>query len=313
MTAGARGAVPPAAIVLLAMLAIAWGTFWPLSKFVLAEMPLFTFRGLCGGLAGVFLLGLAAFSGRSLRVSREELPHLLLMALFSTTGWLYFSAVAVLTMGAGRAALIAYTMPLWAFLLGIWILGDKPTARRWLGLAIGLSGIAVLVSEDVGRILGNPLGAAASLLGAMSWGMGSVLMKRRRWSTPDLALVGWQQLLGGAPLLVLAVLTEHDRWGPMSPLAWGGFAWNVLLGTVFGTWAWFKIVKMLPIGLATLGTLMVPVVGLLASAVLVAEPITGHSLVALMLILGGLTTVLPLPRIPLPWRQRPPAQREDAR
>ena len=58
-----------------------------------------------------------------------------------------------------------------------------------------------------------------------------------------------------------------------------------------------------PIGVATLGVLMVPVVGLLSSSILIGEALTSYSLVALALILLALTTVMPVPRIPLPWRR----------
>ena len=299
-------AVPTRALVLLALLAIAWGTFWPASKFVLGEIPLLTFRALCGEIGGASLLVIALLNGHRLTVPRRDLPQLLLVALFNTSGWLYFSGMAVMTMGAGRAALIAYTMPFWAFLLGIWLLGERPTARRWLGLAIGLAGIVVLVTEDVERILAHPAGAAASIVGAMSWATGSVLFKRRTWAMSELPLVGWQQFLGGLPLALAAVLTESDRWivpsGPVSAM----LVYNIAAGTVFGVWAWFRIVRLLPIALATLGVLAVPVVGLVSSALFLGEPVTLHVVAAMALILAGLTTVLPLPRIPSARRWRRP-------
>ena len=160
-----------------------------------------------------------------------------------------------------------------------------------------------LVAEDVGRILAHPLGASASLLGALSWAAGSVLFKRRQWTMPDLTLVGWQQLIGGVPLALAALLFDGGQWQGLSTAAGVALVYNIAAGGVFGVWAWFRIVRMLPIGVATLGVLMVPVVGLLSSSILIGEALTSYSLVALALILLALTTVMPVPRIPLPWRR----------
>ncbi len=115
----ARDAVPLKGALLLILLAFAWGSFWPVMKIALEEFPIVSFRGISGELGGILILSVALFTGRSLRVPRSEILPLILVSFVTTTCWFLLSAIGVTTIGSGRSALIAYTMPLWAFLLGM--------------------------------------------------------------------------------------------------------------------------------------------------------------------------------------------------
>jgi drug/metabolite transporter (DMT)-like permease len=293
------GQVPARGAALLLALGFAWGSFWPLMKLALNELPIFTFRALCAEAGGVLVLGLALLAGQSLRVPRGEWAALVWLSLFTTTGWLYFTAVGVSLIGSGRAVLIAYTMPLWSFVLGMAFLGERPSPRRWLGLALGLSGVGLMLSQDAARLVAAPAGVLAMLAAALSWALGSLVLKRRAWATPNLALVGWQSVVGGVPLAVAVPLFDAGAPGPLSPTGWFALAYTILVGTVFGVWAWFRCVQLLSISVASLGVLLVPVVGLGSSALLLDEALGWPEWTALGLILCGLAAVTPLPRAPL--------------
>ena len=109
-------AVPLKGALLLILLALAWGSFWPVMKIALEEFPIVSFRGISGELGGILILSVALFTGRSLRVPRSEILPLILVSFVTTTCWFLLSAIGVTTIGSGRSALIANTMPLWAFL-----------------------------------------------------------------------------------------------------------------------------------------------------------------------------------------------------
>jgi drug/metabolite transporter (DMT)-like permease len=288
------------ALLLLLALGFAWGSFWPLMKLALNELPILTFRALCAELGGVLVLALALAARQRLAVPREERVPLLWLSLFTTTGWLYFTALGVTEIGSGRAVLLAYTMPLWSFLFGIAFLNDRPTKRRWLGLVVALSGVAVMVSQDADRLLGAPLGVLAMLAAALSWAGGSVVLKKRVWRTPSLSLVGWQSVVGGAPICLAAALFDAGELRPLSPFGWFAVAYTIVVGTVFGVWAWFRCVQLLSISVASLGVLLVPVIGLSSSALLLDEPLGWPEWTALALIVCGLAAVMPLPRLAIP-------------
>ena len=142
-TAPAAATRQPAAVayLLLAALSLFWGLNWPVMKVVLGEIPVLPFRALCLIGSGPLLLAIAALRGDSLALRRHEIGPLLLAALLNVTLWHLFSAYGVSLMPAGRASIIAYTMPAWAMLLGAVVLGEPFGMRGHLALVLGMGGV----------------------------------------------------------------------------------------------------------------------------------------------------------------------------
>ena len=134
---------------------------------------------------------LAKANGFKLKLPLHELKPLCFVALFSITGWHLFSAHGVLRMNAGRAVIIAFTMPLWANILSALLLKERITSTRLLALGIGLGGLALLIWPELEAVGAAPLGAAFMLAAAVSWATGTVLIKRTDWNTPTTVLTGW--------------------------------------------------------------------------------------------------------------------------
>jgi drug/metabolite transporter (DMT)-like permease len=293
--------VPPAAasrqatrsaFVLLAGITVVWGLNWPVMKVALGAIPVLPFRGLCLAISGPTLLAIAAAQGSGIAVPRREILPLLLAALFNIALWHLFTGYGVLELPAGRASIIAYTMPAWATVLGPLFLGERLRAPRLAGLMLGMAGIAALVLPDLATIRAAPLGTASMVLAALSWAVGSVLMKRRRWSVSTAALTGWQTCLGGLPILIAAIIIgpfpglEHADATAFVALAY------VVVAALFGQWAWFVVLARLPVAVASIGTLTIPVVGVLSSALLLGERIGPAEVVALVLVVSAIALVL---------------------
>jgi drug/metabolite transporter (DMT)-like permease len=280
------------AFVLLAGITVVWGLNWPVMKVALGAIPVLPFRGLCLAISGPSLLAIAAAQGSGIAVPRREILPLLLAALFNIALWHLFTGYGVLELPAGRASIIAYTMPAWATVLGPLFLGERLRAPRLAGLMLGMAGIAALVLPDLATIRAAPLGTASMVLAALSWAVGSVLMKRRRWSVSTAALTGWQTCLGGLPILIAAIIIgpfpglEHADATTFVALAY------VVVAALFGQWAWFVVLARLPVAVASIGTLTIPVVGVLSSALLLGERIGPAEVVALVLVVAAIALVL---------------------
>jgi drug/metabolite transporter (DMT)-like permease len=286
----AGGALAPAGIVFLVALTITWGVNWPMMKLALAEVPPWTFRSLCLMIGGSALLVLARASGGPLTVAAHRLPALCLVSLFNITGWHLFSAYALLYTGSGRAAIIGYTMPLWAALLSIWVLHARPTARQIAALLLGLAALALLMVKDFGALGGAPTGALLMLGASLCWAIGTVLVKKFAWDRLAItALTGWQQLIGGAPIVIGWWLLEPvpDLTALSLPAALG-LAYAVFVAMIFCQTAFFKLLILLPAHDAAISVLPVPVVGVVSSAMILAEPVGLAELAALTLVVGGL-------------------------
>jgi drug/metabolite transporter (DMT)-like permease len=121
--------LPQFGLVLLTFLSLFWGFSWPMMKIGLREIPVWTFRTLCLLLGGFGTLCIAKVSGVRLTIPRSEFGPLILVSLLHITGWQLCSAYGLIYMGAGRAAIIAYTMPVWASILGAFILRERTFSR----------------------------------------------------------------------------------------------------------------------------------------------------------------------------------------
>jgi drug/metabolite transporter (DMT)-like permease len=290
-------AITAQGLVLLIALILAWGTMWPAMKLALTETPIFTFRALCVifGATGLFLI--ARLRGDRLTVPRALWRPLVIASLFNITGWFYFSSLALTLMPATRATIIAYTMPLWAFLFGIPVLGERPSAKQWLGLGVGMTGVAVLIGDDLAMVRQAPLGVLAMLGGAISFGAGAVVQKRYPWRTPVLALTGWQIVIGGAPLVVGAIFLDLDRLAPVSLQTVLVVIYTIAVGVIFGIAAWLRLLALLPVQVASLSILLIPMVGLISSALWLGEPVGWQELSALALVVVAVSRVVPMPRL----------------
>lgn len=285
--------LPRLGIVLLFALTFFWGTNWPAMKFVLGEIRPWTFRTLCLLFGGIGLLIIARLAGQSLAIPNKGLKPLLLATLLNVTGWYILTAYGLVHMRAGRAVIIAYTMPVWAGVMARVILKEPLTLAQLIGLALGLTGLAVLLAPGLRGANISPLGVAFMLAAAISWAGGTIVMKYYRWSMSTLLLTGWQLLIGGIPIVLGALVLEpvtalvHVSW-KAALLS----AYTISLSVIFGQWAWFKVVDLLPTSVAAIGILAAPVVGVFSSALFLCEPIGFHEIAGLILVVTALAIVM---------------------
>ena len=294
--------LPKIGYFLLAGVTLFWGINWPAMKIGLAEVTVGWFRAMCVWAGAIGLLTIAKLSGASLKVPRDEIPWLLLVALFAMLGWQVCSAYGVSLMPAGRASIIAFTMPVWSALLGAVLLKEPITANQIAGLGLGVAGLAVLMGDDLLVFGTAPIGALFMLGAALSWAIGTVLFKMYKWTTPISAHVGWQLAAAAIPITLVALLIEPlPDLASLSTKAMLSLVYLIALPMVFCQWAFFKVVSIFPASIASMGTLAVPVVGVYSSALILGEPVGWRELAALMLICSALVCVLVLPA----WRRRP--------
>ena len=287
-----RQGFPAAILWVLVALTLGWGFNWPMIKLALSEVPVLSFRSVClaGGSAGLFVI--AAYARLPLRVPRGQWGRLLLITAFNITVWNLCITYGIGYMPSGRAAILAYTMPLWSVPLSAWLLNERITARRLLGVGLGMGAMLLLLSIELQAVQAAPKGTLLILGGALSWAVGTVLMKRYPVDLPVTALTAWQLLLGGIPMYAGALAFDLHRLHPLT--LWPAIAliYNVLVAFVFCYWAWFKIVTSVPVGVSSLSTLMIPVIGVFSGMLVLSEQPHWQDYAALGLVLLALATVM---------------------
>jgi drug/metabolite transporter (DMT)-like permease len=287
--------IPRAALVLLVILALFWGFNWPILKIAVREAPVFWFRTVCawGGATGLILIALA--SGTSLKVPRQDWPRLTVVALLSIAGWNAFSGYGVLHLPAGRASMLGYTMPLWLVILSVTWLGEKLTLYNLAGIVLGMSGVLLLIGEDMGAFVRAPVGTLCMLGAATTWALGVAMIKKKPFKLVPAVQAAWMMVIGGFPTAFLALAYESALPPPMSVAAWLAIAYNVLVAGVLCYWAFYKLVGMVPASITGISSLVVPVVGVLTGMLFLGEVPTWSDWTALALIVSALGVVLVLP------------------
>lgn len=281
-----------ALLLLLALVAI-WGANWPIMKVGLDYIPPFWFAAVRLALGALTLFALLAALGRLGLPPRADLPVVLSVGLLQMTGFLAMANLALLTVEAGRSAVLAYTTPLWVTPAAVLLLGERLTRLKALGLLLGLAGLAVLFNplhfawHDRAQLLGN----GALLLAALLWSGAILHVRRHRWTASPLELAPWQMLVAVVPLSALALALEGLDWARWSWELGAVLAYNGPLASAFCFWASTMVSRDLPAITASLGFLGVPVCGVLVSTLWLGEPLSASLLGGLAAILAGLALV----------------------
>ena len=250
------------AFAALAALAVIWGYGWVTTRVALRYAEPSTFAAMRTFLGAVCLFAVIVVLKRPLRP--KALPLTAAIGLLQTAAFAGLAVWAVRYSGAGKTSVLAYTMPFWLLLLAWVVLGERLHGLQWLALVLAIGGLVSIFSpwKFRGAILGDALAIGA----AVSWAASAVLVKllRNRHEVDLLSLTAWQLLLGSLLLVIMAAITANR-----SPVWSGSFVaallYQVLLVTALAYYLWFFVLQLLPAGLAGLGTLMTPVIGVAAA------------------------------------------------
>jgi drug/metabolite transporter (DMT)-like permease len=299
-TAASTGAPLARTLIPIAILTLVWGCNWPILKMGVTEMAPLTFRALSLPFAGLGLLLAAHFMGNSILIPREWWGRVATLALFNIAGWNGFILFGVQQLPAGRSAILAFTMPLWATAIASLVLHEPLSTRKLIGLALGVTGMAILIGDELRVIQKSPFGVAMILAGAVAWAFGTVLLRKWKPPLPQNALTGWMMIVGWLPIVTLAPFFDPRPLGvELASLTWRGWfaiVYNIFLAGTIAHWAWFHLARTLPVAVSSLSSLPVPVVGVFAGILVLGEEPGPQEWIALALVVGALFSVMFEPR-----------------
>ena len=256
-----RPASTRAAWIGLLILTIVWSLNWSVMKVAMRDSGPFTFSTLRYMIGTAVLFALLMMRRDGLKPT-PWLPTIAI-GLTQTAAFQALAQWALVSGGAGKTALLAYTMPFWVVPLAWWWLNDKPGPRRWFCIAIAAAGFICVVQPW--RPLGAPHSIVLAVLAGLAWAIATVLSKRLFQQYPEvtpLRLTAWQMLIGTLGLVVLTLLS-HER-----AVSWTGsyiaaLLYNGLLSSGVCWVLWALVVQKLPANVAGLTSLAVPVAGVL--------------------------------------------------
>ena len=265
--------LPPRALILLAILTLVWGTNWPLFPFAVREVSVWTFRAIAVFTAGVSLLAVAKARGQSLVVPREHWLTLCTATFFYLVLWNIASTYSAILIPSGQSAVLGFTMPLWSALISWAVLGERLTGRLLLAVLLGAAAVTLLMVPSFATYAKAPLGLALGLLAGLGWAVGTLILKRSKVSVPAMVLAGWQLLITAVPITLGAFVFGDGHWFMPSWQSIAVIAYISLVPMCIGNACWFAIVGMLPVNVAGLSSIMVPVVAMVSGALVHGEPL----------------------------------------
>lgn len=285
----ARRLTRPAVYGLLVLVTLILGLNWPVMATGVASispvwMGVFRVSG-----ALLVIVPVTLLSGNLGRPKRSDLPILVSLAVFRLTlvFLLLFSGLELVP--PGRSSVIVWTASLWTVPIAAVFLGEHMIGKRWLGLALGITGVVILFEpwslawDDPGVALGHLLLILAAITNAAT----AVHIRGHRWTMTPLQAIPWQ--LGGAFVLLalIALIREGIPYIDWTPQLGFVVAYQGVLATGVAFWAQITILRNMAAVSANLTLMAVPVVGVVSSAILVGESITIPLLVGLVLIIAG--------------------------
>lgn len=258
----------PRAILALIVMSLIWGYNWVLVKEAMRLVSPFDFSAIRTIGGGILLLGVLAWKGRPLRP--RNVPMTLLVGFLCTTVSVGTATWALVEGGAGKMAILVYAMPFWLILMAWPLLGERPRGLQWPAVALALAGLVLLLEPWNYR--GDWFPSTLAVASGLAWAASAVVTKRmdRLGEVDVISLSAWQVLLGGLFLaaVALAVPSEPIRWTPWMA---GAMTYNVVLTSAVAILMWFYVLKILPAGIAGLGSLATPVLGLFFAHALLGE------------------------------------------
>ena len=277
-----------AGFTFLMITAVGWGLNWPVMKQLLNELPPLSARGWSGVVGAASLAAVALARGENMRVPRELWPRLVGLSLLTVGAWASLIAVALLWLRASEASVIAATMPVWVSLLALVVLGERFSPLRVVAFAVSITGLAILFGADSFEAnLDKWPGAALAFTATVLVGLGTVLTKRFPFGLPAISLATWQIAIGCVPITLAGLWFERADFGSLSTQGWVLMAYMTFAQFCVCYVCWFAALSRLPASTASIASLITPVVGVLASAATLGEPLGLREVLALTLTLGG--------------------------
>jgi drug/metabolite transporter (DMT)-like permease len=273
-------------IILLIFLVIVWSSVWSLFKIALEEIPPLSFRVLTGIPAAILLFMFVLNKKNSLNVPKENWKSLLLISFFNVTLWQVLMLYGLSLLGGGRAAVLAYTMPVWATISAGLIGYEKINLSVTLALIFGMIGIFSL-SIGIG-VIDNLLGLFLTLSAGLSWGIGTMIVKYGGFKSDGMLVAGWQQLIGVLPIIPFAIYFDTNKFGSPNYTHYLIIIYAIIFSSAYTYWAYFTVLQKFSVNVSSLSVMMVPVLAILIDYLFMGVFLTNFDIIAVMFIISSI-------------------------
>lgn len=277
--------------LLVVLLALAWGFNWIAAAVALREISPWSLRVAGAGIGAATLFAAAFITGHRLKVPRGEYIHIMIAGILNVAGFQVFSGFAQLSGATSRAIIITYSMPIWTTMLSRLVLGERLNAIRMVAFGLCVAGLTILVWPLFAN--GFPPFVFYSLACALSWAAATVYIKWAKITVEPLVNAAWQLIFGFFFITAGSFAFEgYPHLWPLHQETLLALLFVGFFGVGLAHFLWWSIVGRLSTVTASLGALLVPVIGVSASAVLLGERLTVPDIIGFVMIFASAASVL---------------------
>ncbi|MBR0656404.1 DMT family transporter [Plastoroseomonas arctica] len=274
-----RSAIPHLLVAI-----VLFGGAWPITKAAFSDATPMWFAAGRAGLAAVASAIALLALGRLHWPRRADWPAVIALGTLQLGGYFALAHTAVAIVPAGRTAIISAVTSYWLLPMSILVMGERISARGWLGAAFGLAGVVVLAgpwSLDWGA-RDVVLGHGMLMLAAGLWSVAIIVTRARIPASPMIELLPWCFAIAFAMLGPFAMYLEPE--GGIRGPSWPIMLYIGVIVAPIGTWCVIEIGRRLPGAVSSLAFLLVPAFGVTLSAVWLGEAVGMDILIGSVLI-----------------------------
>lgn len=201
---------------------------------------------------------------------------------------------SMLTLGAGMVSVLNYSMPVFAAVMAHFLLGERLSWRKGVGIVLAIAGMAVLMDVHAG---GDVTAICIGLLSAVFWGLASIFVKLKLSDVNPISLTTWQMVCASLSLLAYTAIVPQGEvvWNTESVLC---LIYNGVLASALAFFLWSWILQHIEVSKASVAVLAVPVVGVVGGILCLGEPMTLHIFFGMIMIMAGIYIVVTHKRQP---------------
>lgn len=282
------------ALVAYLVVCVFWGSTYLAIRIGVGELPPFLFAGLRFVIAGLLLLGVALALGDRLPRRLADWRTQAIVGVLLLAGGNAFVVWAEQFTASGVASIFVVTVALWMAFFDAIIPGgsDELSWRVVAGLLLGFLGTGLLVGASPSEILRADLrGPIALTCASASWSLGSVYGKRHKTDTSPYVGAALQMLVGGSAVVLLGTgLGEWSQWRLTAKGA-GAVAYLVVFGSILGFSAYTYALRHASATIVATYAYVNPMIAVLLGWLILREPVTARTFVAMALIIGAVVWI----------------------
>ena len=285
-------------LLTLVALTLMWGINWPMMKFSLRELSPLYFRALTMTCGAIFLYSFYRARGLRMLPQGAEWRTVITLGIPNMLGWHTVSILGVKELASGRAAILGFTMPIWTVLLGAFFLGQRLTHRTVVAVIAVAVAIGLLTSSEFIALTGRPLGIVWMEIAAISWAIGTLMMRRAHLTLPVETLTIWMMILTSACLWLIALASEPwPSWQFSAPM-WASLVYGAFINYGFAQTLWAGLARHLPPATSAMSVMAIPLVGTLSATFIVGEWPAWQDYLAIVFVMAAIAAVLLPTRTP---------------